>query len=241
MYRILNFAGSHGKPSSHRFIINSKSQTSTIRTNTNIFTKSSKFPHVFSHRSLKSCSDDTKIAIQGNLMQSIKDPAQIVFDDNDIGSGSEINEVILSDKSQKMNFYSISDIDLQYLLTSWNQPKFRVEQIRKWVYDKGVTDFESMLDLPSSLRKQLSEVFTIGVLKLASEQISKDGTVKRAYELFDGQLIESVLMPYSDGRFTACISSQAGCGMGCVFCATGQMVRDDLPTRMTLLTQLDTA
>jgi 23S rRNA (adenine2503-C2)-methyltransferase len=54
-------------------------------------------------------------------------------------------------------------------------------------------------------------------------QVSKDGTVKRAYALPDGQLIESVLMPYKDGRNTACISSQAGCGMGCVFCATGQM------------------
>lgn len=47
--------------------------------------------------------------------------------------------------------------------------------------------------------------------------------INRAYELFDGQLIESVLMPYEDGRRTACISSQAGCGMGCKFCATGQM------------------
>jgi 23S rRNA (adenine2503-C2)-methyltransferase len=54
-------------------------------------------------------------------------------------------------------------------------------------------------------------------------QVSKDGTVKRAYALPDGQLIESVLMPYKDGRNTACLSSQAGCGMGCVFCATGQM------------------
>ena len=50
-----------------------------------------------------------------------------------------------------------------------------------------------------------------------------DGTVKRAYELRDGSVIESVLMPYNDGRRTACISSQAGCGMGCTFCATGQM------------------
>jgi 23S rRNA (adenine2503-C2)-methyltransferase len=56
-----------------------------------------------------------------------------------------------------------------------------------------------------------------------SEQVSTDGTKKRAYSLHDGQLIESVLMPYEYGRRTACISSQAGCAMGCVFCATGQM------------------
>lgn len=58
---------------------------------------------------------------------------------------------------------------------------------------------------------------------MAAKQISKDGTKKLAYRLADGQVIESVLMPYSDGRRTACISSQAGCAMGCVFCATGQV------------------
>ena len=55
------------------------------------------------------------------------------------------------------------------------------------------------------------------------EECSKDGTRKRAYRLWDGQLIESVLMPYEDVRQTACTSSQAGCAMGCVFCATGKM------------------
>lgn len=61
------------------------------------------------------------------------------------------------------------------------------------------------------------------VAQIAAKQTSKDGTKKLAYRLSDGQLIESVLMPYSDGRRTACISSQAGCAMGCVFCATGQV------------------
>ena len=60
-------------------------------------------------------------------------------------------------------------------------------------------------------------------LRVTCPKVSRDGTVKRAYQLEDGQLIESVLMPYRDGRQTACISSQAGCSMGCVFCATGQM------------------
>ena len=80
-----------------------------------------------------------------------------------------------------------------------------------------------MANIPLQLRTMLSSDFTFGSLKVASEQVSKDGTRKRAYELHDGQLIESVLMPYEDGRRTACISSQAGCAMGCVFCATGQM------------------
>jgi len=80
-----------------------------------------------------------------------------------------------------------------------------------------------MSELPKQLRAVLHERATIGSLHLEIEQISQDGTKKRAYKLHDGQMIESVLMPYEDGRRTACISSQAGCAMGCVFCATGQM------------------
>ena len=69
-----------------------------------------------------------------------------------------------------------------------------------------------MTDLPLKLRDTLKERAIIGSLHLEIEQISNDGTKKRAYKLHDGQMIESVLMPYEDGRRTACISSQAGCG-----------------------------
>jgi len=128
-----------------------------------------------------------------------------------------------SNELSKLNFYNFSEQELAALLTSWKQPKFRTDQIRKAVYEHGITDFQSISDIPNDLRRRLSEIFAIGTLKLISEQVSKDGTKKRAYELDDGQIIESVLMPYDDGRYTACISSQAGCAMGCVFCATGQM------------------
>jgi 23S rRNA (adenine2503-C2)-methyltransferase len=80
-----------------------------------------------------------------------------------------------------------------------------------------------MNNLPKTLRTDLERFASVGSLHLDTELVSKDGTIKRAYQLADGQLIESVLMPYSDGRYTACISSQAGCAQGCVFCATGQM------------------
>ena len=87
----------------------------------------------------------------------------------------------------------------------------------------GVTDIDDMDSIPKKLRSILNQHASIGSLQLEIEAESKDGTRKRAYRLWDGQLIESVLMPYDDGRNTACISSQAGCAMGCVFCATGQM------------------
>ena len=125
--------------------------------------------------------------------------------------------------SAMKNFYTVPEAELKEIMKGWGQPSFRVGQVRTWVYEKGVDNFSSMLDLPVALRTKLTENFSMGDLTLASEQISKDGTTKRAYALHDGQLIESVLMPYEDGRRTACISSQAGCAMGCVFCATGQM------------------
>ncbi len=74
-----------------------------------------------------------------------------------------------------------------------------------------------MSDLPKKLRAVLKERATIGSLHLEIEQVSNDGTRKRAYKLHDGQMIESVLMPYEDGRRTACISSQAGCAMGAYY------------------------
>lgn len=122
-----------------------------------------------------------------------------------------------------MNFYGTTKEDIASLLKEWGQPAFRAKQINQYVFDRGVTDFDSMNELPKDLRTKLKTFYNIGTLKLVSEEKSKDGTRKRAYELRDGQIIESVLMPYDDGRRTACISSQAGCGMGCVFCATGQM------------------
>lgn len=121
------------------------------------------------------------------------------------------------------NFYDLSIDDLKKLMGEWNEKPFRAQQLHQWVFEKGVTDSSKMLDIPLSLRQKISENLYFGALKLVDEQIAKDGTRKRAYELRDGQLIETVLMPYEDGRRTACISSQAGCGMGCVFCATGQM------------------
>jgi 23S rRNA (adenine2503-C2)-methyltransferase len=122
-----------------------------------------------------------------------------------------------------LNYYSVKEDELKVIFQGMKQPAFRIKQINNWVFEKGVTNFDDMKDLPASLREQLKETFRFGSLTLVTEQVSKDGTKKRAYSLPDGQLIETVLMTYEDGRNTACISSQAGCAMGCTFCATGQM------------------
>ena len=124
---------------------------------------------------------------------------------------------------QRQNLYSFSEEQLRAELIAQKQPKFRATQVCEWVYHKGAQSFEEMSNLPKALRESLAERYAFGELNLKTRQVSRDGTEKRLYALPDGKLIESVLMPYGDGRRTACISSQAGCAMGCTFCATGQM------------------
>ncbi len=122
-----------------------------------------------------------------------------------------------------LDLYELTQEQLAEMLLSWNEPLFRARQIREWLYDRRVSSYDDMTNLPKPLRERLKIETTLGQLELITEQSSKDGTLKRLYRLQDGQLIESVLMPYDDERRTACISTQAGCAMGCVFCATGQM------------------
>jgi 23S rRNA (adenine2503-C2)-methyltransferase len=123
----------------------------------------------------------------------------------------------------KINLYALDQDKLTALLESWGEPKFRARQLREWLYDRLASTFDEMTSLPASLRERLQAEASLGSLETVTEQTSRDGTVKRLQRLVDGQLIEAVLMPYDDDRRTACISTQAGCAMGCVFCATGQM------------------
>eukprot|EP00546_Thalassionema_frauenfeldii_P020277 CAMPEP_0178895672 /NCGR_PEP_ID=MMETSP0786-20121207/720_1 /TAXON_ID=186022 /ORGANISM="Thalassionema frauenfeldii, Strain CCMP 1798" /LENGTH=567 /DNA_ID=CAMNT_0020565935 /DNA_START=125 /DNA_END=1828 /DNA_ORIENTATION=+ len=126
-------------------------------------------------------------------------------------------------QQQVLNLLTIDKQELEHHVVSWGHSKYRAKQVWTWIHNQGVTSPEDMRNLPRNLRSDLQRYTKAGSLQMATELVSKDGTRKRAYRLFDGQLIESVLMPYEDGRYTACISSQAGCAMGCVFCATGQM------------------
>ncbi len=100
------------------------------------------------------------------------------------------------------------------------QPAFRADQVRDWILEKLAPDFGAMTNLPKGEREALGDAFTLGEGALATASRSKDGTVKHLWRMADGELVESVLIPSSD-RLTLCISSQAGCAMGCTFCATG--------------------
>lgn len=121
------------------------------------------------------------------------------------------------------NLYDLNLEQLTDLIVGWGQPAYRAKQVWQWLYKQKAQSFEDMGNLPQDLRTKLAEETTLSTLTIATERHSTDGTIKRLYHLSDGQYIEAVLMPYADGRRTACISTQAGCAMGCVFCATGQM------------------
>lgn len=104
--------------------------------------------------------------------------------------------------------------------TSRGQPKYRASQVEKWIYEQLGSSVEEMTDLPVTERKILSQAFRMDEPLLDTVQRSKDGTVKHLWRLSDDKLVESVLIP-TESRLTLCISSQAGCAMGCTFCATG--------------------
>ncbi len=126
-------------------------------------------------------------------------------------------------ETSRTNLFSLDLPGIESLLRGWGEPTFRARQLYNNLHVRKVAHIADMTDLPGALRTRLEAECSLGVLRQEAEQVSKDGTIKRLYALTDGQLVESVLMPYRDGRRTACISSQAGCAMGCVFCATGQM------------------
>jgi len=103
---------------------------------------------------------------------------------------------------------------------SRGQPAYRAGQVQRWIFEGMAARADDMTDLPAGERAALEEAFRIDEPVEDRVSVSRDGTVKHLWRLSDGQLVESVLIP-TDTRLTLCISSQAGCAMGCTFCATG--------------------
>lgn len=101
-------------------------------------------------------------------------------------------------------------------------PKFRAGQIRRWLFQNRAAAFDDMLDLPKTLRALLNEKFTLFPETVVSHQVASDRTEKLLVELHDDYNVECVLMREPDRR-TVCISTQVGCAMGCVFCASGML------------------
>ncbi len=126
-------------------------------------------------------------------------------------------------------------------LVTWcerhGEKAFRARQIRRWLFPNRATSFEDMLELPKSLREKLTAEFSIFTGEIQQHQVATDRTEKLLLQLPDGNTVECVLMRETDRR-TVCISTQVGCAMGCVFCASGMLGLKRNLTRGEILEQI---
>lgn len=120
----------------------------------------------------------------------------------------------------KTDVASMDLAELQVFFDTLGEPKFRAKQLFEWLHQKQVDTFAKMTNLPQKLREKLEEEATIGGVQMVEKLVSRvDGTRKYLFALENGSVIESVLMQYGYGN-TVCVSTQAGCRMGCQFCAS---------------------
>ena len=120
--------------------------------------------------------------------------------------------------SELIDLRSLHPSEYPALMEELGQPAYRAKQIFKWL-SRGVVSFDEMSDLPLALRQTLEERCFLGAPNILRKQEAKDGTIKYLFGLRDGNSIESVLMRYDYGD-SLCLSTQAGCRMGCAFCAS---------------------
>jgi len=124
---------------------------------------------------------------------------------------------------QRPGVVNLLDFDLDALSAHCGrlgEKPFRAVQLFRWIHQRGVSDFSQMTDLARSLREQLPSLAHVGAPPVVSEQASDDGTTKWLFDVGGGNAVESVFIPEAE-RGTLCVSSQAGCAVGCRFCATG--------------------
>ena len=127
-------------------------------------------------------------------------------------------------KNFKKNIRNLSKEELQDFFLSNGISSYKGTQVYKWLWEKGVVNFDDMTNLSLSQRSLLKREFIINNALINNKKLSNDGTSKYSVKLYDGLIIESVLIP-TTRRVTACISSQVGCSLDCIFCATSILKR----------------
>ncbi|HLA27901.1 MAG TPA: 23S rRNA (adenine(2503)-C(2))-methyltransferase RlmN [Syntrophales bacterium] len=134
----------------------------------------------------------------------------------------------------KANLKDMSLVEIENLISCLGKEKYRAKQIMKWLYHQGAASFEEMTTLGRDFRVKIGELARISQPELVKVRTSCDNTKKVLFKLEDGLLIESVLIP-GKNHWTACLSTQAGCRMGCKFCLTGRqgLKRNLLPSEIT--------
>jgi 23S rRNA (adenine2503-C2)-methyltransferase len=124
----------------------------------------------------------------------------------------------------RVDIRSLSLQQLQEFFVAHGDKKYRAQQVYDWLWKHAATQFESMNNLSKLQIEMLQHHFVINNVTVATKQISNDKTIKNAFKLYDGNIVEGVLIP-TDTRMTACVSSQVGCSLTCKFCATGKLDR----------------
>ncbi|MBN2683040.1 MAG: 23S rRNA (adenine(2503)-C(2))-methyltransferase RlmN [Bacteroidales bacterium] len=122
----------------------------------------------------------------------------------------------------KQNIRNISFNELNEFISGNGHSAFRAKQIWEWIWEKNITEFQKMTNIPANLREMLEEKFFFAISKAEIELRSKDRTIKTLHRLYDNKTIETVLIP-SKERVTTCLSTQTGCNLACRFCATGML------------------
>jgi 23S rRNA (adenine2503-C2)-methyltransferase len=120
-----------------------------------------------------------------------------------------------------IHLLQLSPAELAEWFSARGEPAYRARQVRQWLFERRAGAFDEMTDLPRRLREQLAANFSLWASQIVSHQQADDGTEKLLLQLSDGHTIECVLLRAEDGRRTVCVSTQVGCAMGCVFCASG--------------------
>ena len=122
------------------------------------------------------------------------------------------------------NIYDFPHDELAEYLISKGEKAFRATQLFEWLYKQQITSFDEINNIKKTLLSELADEFILPRLEVASMQEASDGTVKFLFRLYDGALIETVLMRQYYGN-SVCVTTQVGCNMGCLFCASGQTKR----------------
>ncbi len=133
---------------------------------------------------------------------------------------NEAPETGVSARTGRRELLGLTHEELTAVLSPYIERRFRVDQIDRALHERGVEEIAAITELPLEMRSRLEESFVVGQPRIVESQTSEDDTVKVLFELGDGSTIEAVDIP-EDKRRTFCISSQAGCALGCAFCVTG--------------------
>ncbi len=131
---------------------------------------------------------------------------------------------VAMNKTGKNNIRDLTLDEMKTFFIEHGEKAFRAKQVWEWLWKKSARSFDAMTNLSVETRAMLSDNFSLNAVVLDTKQISSDRTIKNAFKLYDGNIVEGVLIPTAS-RMTACVSSQVGCSLTCSFCATGKLER----------------